>query len=367
MLCAMNNSNPIGVMSPAARSPAARGLEVSAYLPGVLASGAVALTAVLLCSGPWFAAHAITPLAAAILAGLLLGNLLPPATAAPLAAGIGFSKQTVLRLGVVLYGLRLTLADIGRIGLHGVLVDAAMLVSTFALAWVLGTRVLKMERRTVMLIGAGSSICGAAAVLAAEPVVRGEPQQVAIAVATVLLFGTAAIFVYPALYQLNLHWQVLPAGPAAFGIYAGATIHEVAQVFAAARAIGPQTADIAVVTKLVRVMMLAPFLVIVSVLLNRGGDTSAARSNAGHWLQGMPWFALWFVVVVAVNSWLTLPPMLVHALVQADTLLLAGAMAALGFATQLSAIRKAGLKPVVLGGALFAWLVAGGVLISRFV
>ena len=334
--------------------------------PGLLASLGLAGLAVLAGGTAWATAHALTPLAAAIVAGVVLGNLLPAAAVSSLGAGVGFSKQTLLRLGVILYGLRLTLSDIGRIGLHGVLADAVMLTSTFALAWFVGTRLLKIERRTVLLIGAGSSICGAAAVLATEPVVEGESQQVAIAIATVLLFGSSAIFLYPALYQLNLHWQVLPADPTVFGIYAGSTIHEVAQVFAAAHAVGTEVADTAVITKMVRVMMLAPFLLILSALLRMGGK-SGGRGPGSHWRRSIPWFALWFVAVVALNSVLRLPVEFQRWLVQVDTLLLAAAMAALGLSTSLGAIRRAGARPILLGGLLFLWLIAGGALVNRWI
>ena len=103
-------------------------------------------------------------------------------------------KQILLRAGIILYGLRLTFQDIAGVGLHGVLLDALMLASTFGLACLLGTRLFGLDRTTTLLIGAGSSICGAAAVMATEPVVRGRAEQVAVAVSTVVVFGTLGIF-----------------------------------------------------------------------------------------------------------------------------------------------------------------------------
>ena len=125
-----------------------------------------------------------------------------------------------------------------------------------------------------MLIGAGSSICGAAAVMAAEPVVRGRADQVTVAVSTVVVFGTIAIFLYPVLYHLNVFGI---SSPAAYGLFAGSTIHEVAQVVAAGRAIGEQAAATAVITKMVRVMLLAPFLLGLSVYLSRESQPSGSR------------------------------------------------------------------------------------------
>jgi uncharacterized integral membrane protein (TIGR00698 family) len=206
-----------------------------------------------------------------------------------------------------------------------------------------------------MLIGAGSSICGAAAVMATEPVVRGRSDQVTVAVSTVVVFGTLAIFLYPVLYHANQRFGPFAVSPTAYGIFAGSTIHEVAQVVAAGRAIGEAAADTAVITKMVRVMMLAPFLVILSTVLSRTSGAGAPRRIT------VPWFALGFIAVTAFNSLNLLPRSFIDAAVRVDTLLLAMAMAALGLGTRLSAIRAAGAKPLALAALLFGWLICGGV------
>lgn len=166
------------------------------------------------------------------------------ASRVPGGAGVEFSRSRLLRLGVVLYGLRLTLQDVVHVGFDGVAIDALVLGSTFALACIVGTRVFGLDRKTAMLIGAGSSICGAAAVMATGPVVRGRAEQVTVAVATLVVFGTIAIFLYPLLYMLNQHWQLIPGGAAGFGLYAGSTIHD----------------DTAVIAKMLWVMLLALLL-----------------------------------------------------------------------------------------------------------
>jgi uncharacterized integral membrane protein (TIGR00698 family) len=217
-------------------------------------SAALAAVAMVLGGYGWLQAHGISALTLAIVLGLLVGNSVYPRIATSSCDGVRFSKQILLRAGVILYGLRLTLTDIGHVGLVGVLIDAVVILSTFSLACLIGTRLLGLDRKTAMLIGAGSAICGAAAVMATEPVVRGRADQVTVAISTVVLFGTVAIFLYPLLYTLNVHWLLLPAGANAFGIYAGSTIHEVAQVVAAGRSVGTDTANTAVITKLVRVM-----------------------------------------------------------------------------------------------------------------
>lgn len=344
-------------------------------LPGLALSAGLAAVAIRLGTTGWLPAHGMTALTVAIVLGILLGNTVYPFIAASSGAGVIFSKQTLLRAGVILYGLRLTLHDIGQVGMSGVLIDAALLSSTFALALFLGTRLFGLDRETSMLIGAGNAICGAAAVMATEPLLRARSEQVTVAISTVVVFGTVAIFVYPALYALNQHWQLLPAGSRAFGIYAGSTIHEVAQVFAAARSISVETANTAVITKMVRVMMLAPFLIGMSAWLARQDGRRQAvqqregsdESQAGHRRLTIPWFAFAFIGMVVFNSLAVLPHAAVGAAIDLDTFLLAMAMGALGLTTHLSAIRRAGIKPLLLGAVLFVWLVGGGAAINSLI
>ncbi len=342
-------------------------------LPGLAISGALAAAGMALGRMDWLQDHGLSALTLAIVLGMLVGNTVYPRFAATAGAGVNFSKQNLLRLGVVLYGLRLTVQDIGQVGVAGVLIDALVLSSTFALAWFIGTRWLGMDRKTAMLIGAGSSICGAAAVMAAEPVVRAKAEQVTVAVATVVVFGTLAIFLYPLLFTLNQQWQVIPGGARGFGIYAGSTIHEVAQVVAAARSVGPGAADAAVIAKMVRVMMLAPFLILLSAWLARNGarrqgpSADALLPVPPQARLAVPWFAFGFVAVVLFNSLQWLPVRVVAVTTELDTALLAMAMAALGLATHFGAIRKAGIRPLLLALVLFGWLVVGGALVNRWV
>lgn len=350
-------------------------------LPGLAVSAALAAAGILLGRIGWLQDHGFSALTLAIVLGMLVGNTVYPRLAAASGAGVNFSRQNLLRLGVVLYGLRLTVQDIGHVGLAGVATDALVLGSTFALACFIGIQWLGMDRKTAMLIGAGSSICGAAAVMAAEPVVKARAEQVTVAVAAVVVFGTVAIFLYPLLFELNQQWQLIPGGADGFGIYAGSTIHEVAQVVAAARSVGPHAADTAVIAKMVRVMMLAPFLIMLSAWLARDDAKRAARvahapaSNEHTEFHptpakaklAVPWFAFAFVGVVLFNSLNLLPASVVAMTTEIDTILLAMAMAALGLATHISSIRKAGIKPLLLALILFVWLVLGGALINRWV
>jgi len=347
--------------------------------PGIALTGALAGFAIELGKLSWLQANGISALTLAIVLGMLVGNTVYPRLASASAGGVTFSKQTLLRAGIILYGLRLTFQDIVNVGISGVTIDIVVLSSTFVLSWWVGTRIFGLDRRTAMLIGAGSSICGAAAVMATEPVVRGRAEQVTVAVSTVVVFGTLDIFLYPAMYHLNAHYHLLAMSPTAYGIYAGSTIHEVAQVVAAGRAIADAAANTAVITKMVRVMMLAPFLIILSTCLSRTpnagdsgddgdasptGDASPSRASQHPRRIVIPWFALGFVAVAGLNSLAVLPHAFVSIAVDFDTGLLAMAMAALGVTTHVSAVRTAGIKPLALAALLFIWLIFGGVVIN---
>ena len=346
------------------RSTAMQRLQrLQQLLPGLALTGALAFVSLQMGKIGWLQSNGISALTLAIVLGMVVGNTIYRRIGAMAGAGVTFSKVNLLRLGIILYGLRLTFQDIGNVGWTGVAIDATVLCSTFGLACFLGTRVFGLDRKTAMLIGAGSSICGAAAVMAAEPVVRGRAEQVMVAVATVVVFGTLAIFLYPVLYHLIAQYHLFDLSPTAYGVYAGSTIHEVAQVVAAGRAIGEQAANTAVIAKMVRVMMLAPFLVILSAVLARGKAGSHDKAAK----LAIPWFAFIFIGVVAFNSLGLLPAGTVATITELDTVLLAMAMAALGLTTHMSAIRRAGIKPLLLAGLLFCWLIAGGAAINHVV
>lgn len=328
-------------------------------LPGLLLAGAITAVALWSAEMPAIANLGLGSLTLAILAGMIIGNTFYPRLESRASDGVLFAKQHLLRLGIILYGFRLTFAQIAEVGFRGLVTDALTLCTTFALACWLGKYLFGLDRETRWLIGAGSSICGAAAILATEPVVKAETSKVTVAVATVVIFGTLGIFVYPLLYPLVISWFT----PDAFGIYIGSTLHEVAQVVAAGHTVSPETENTAVITKMLRVMMLAPFLIFISIrvrTLSKAGDAQPGKIT-------LPWFALLFIVVALFNLLNLLPLPLVNAIIFVDTLLLTMAMAALGITTHVSALKKAGLRPLLLALLLFVWLLVGGGTINLLV
>jgi len=328
---------------------------------GLFLAGAIAVAGLIAAEAPLAQHYGLSALTLAIMFGIVAGNTLFPRIAAQTAAGVDFSKSTLLRAGIVLFGLRITFQQISAVGWAGVVIDALVVVLTFVVAVQLGTRVFGLDRQTSMLIGAGSALCGAAAVMATEPVIRGQAYKVSVAVATVVVFGTVGMFTYPLLYGF------LGLSEHAYGVFTGSTLHEVAQVVAAGRSVSEAAADTAVIEKMLRIMMLAPFLLVLSGSQRESGSHAAAGGRAVHAPIMIPWFAVLFVVASAVNSLHVLPPHVVSALIEIDTVLLAAAMAALGLRTHVGAIRQAGLRPLLLAAALFVFLVVGGYAINRSV
>ncbi len=173
---------------------------------------------------------------------------------------------------------------------------------------------------------------------------------------TVVLFGTIAMFLYPLLFNSGL----LNLSPEAFGIYAGGTVHEVAQVAAIGSAV-EGAGNTAVIVKMVRVMLLAPMLIILGLIISRSRKNSA---DSGRMKLVVPWFAIWFIVVAGFNSLNLLPVNVVDVIINIDTFMLTMAMTALGMETNFQKFKSVGMKPFYVAFIMFAWLMVGGYLVT---
>ena len=252
-------------------------------------------------------------------------------------------------------------------GKEAILIDSLIVLGTFILGNFLG-RLLGLDQDDRLLISSGSAICGAAAVLATEPVVEAKPHKTVVAVATVVLFGTLSMFAYPLLYRSGLLEALSPRG---VGIYTGATVHEVAHVVGAGAAMGPEIAATATITKMIRVILLAPTLLALSYLLSRGRRGS--RDKGTKKIQ-IPWFAFYFVGVVLLNSLLfmlaegsaleSLYREVTGLIEKLDTFALTMAMTAIGMDATLAKFRQSGAKAFLLASGLYVWLVFGGYLLT---
>jgi len=326
-------------------------------LNGILFVALFAMASVYISDFTFFKNLSISPLIVGITLGILYANTLRNKLPQEWIAGINFSTKTLLRLAIVFYGFRITFQNIAQVGIAGVTTSVLIVILTFIIGYIVGTKILKLDTDTTILISAGSSICGAAAILATEPILKSEPHKSAIAVSTVVVFGTIAMFLYPFLYQ-NAYLDLSSTG---MGIYIGGTIHEVAHVAAAGATLGVEVSNNAVIVKMLRVMMIAPFLIFLGLFLSHKRDKTQKNSKIT-----IPWFALGFIAVAGFNSLDLLPHTLVEDINTLDTFALTMAMSALGMETNFKKFKGVGFKPIYLATILFLWLIVGGYYITKF-
>lgn len=313
----------------------------------------------------------LSPLVIGIVMGIFYANTLHNQTPEAWQGGITFSGKKILRFAIVFYGFRITFQQIAEVGIDGFLVSLIMLTTTLILGSWVGTKIFGMEKDTSILTASGASVCGAAAVLATEPVLKAEEYKTAIAVSMVVLFGTISMFLYPVLYTTIFENAsgFLHMTAREFGIYVGGTIHEVAQVVAVPASVPgspEEMANAAVIVKMTRVIMIAPMLIVLGFYLaysakKEGGDTN------GKMKLVIPWFAVYFIGVAGFNSLHLVPQNIVDIINEIDTFLLTMAMTALGMGTIFAKFKGLGLAPIYTATTMFAWLVVGGFVVTKLV
>lgn len=348
--------------------------QKAAVSHGILLMALFSFSAFYISEFQWVKDLSLSPLIVGIILGMIYANSLRnyiPETWVP---GIKFCTKQILRTGIVLYGFRLTFQQVLAIGLPAIIIDVIVIVITLLLGVVAG-RLMKMDEKTSLMVSTGSAICGAAAVLGAEPVVKCAPHKTAIAVSTVVIFGTLSMFLYPILYRAG----IFDLSAQEMAIYSGATLHEVAHVVGAGNAMDPDgalhLADQATITKMIRVMMLAPVLLIMSYIIarvRRARHTDVAADGKSK--ISVPWFAFGFLLVIAINSLLQsftfIPADIMTAGISAinsfDNFLLTMAMTALGAETSIDKFKQAGAKPFYLAGIIYLWLLFGGYALCKY-
>lgn len=319
--------------------------RVSTALPGLGLASLGALAASLLAR----VSSATSPLVLAVGFGLAAGSLgLAPTVAGP---GLQLVAKRCLRAGVVLLGFRLAIGDIAELGAVGLVAVVSVVTLTFTGTRWLAAR-LKLSPGVGLLVATGFSICGVSAIAAMEGAADADEEDVALGVALVTLCGTLAILVLPLLGS----WMGLGARP--YGVWVGASVHDVAQVVAAASPLGPAAVTGAVTVKLSRVVLLAPLVAAVS--LTRRGDHST-RSDTGDQATPdrskrptpVPLFMLGFLASAGLRSAGVVPSLALDVIRVSEGLLLTAAMFAVGTSVQLTRLRQVGARPLALG--LLSW------------
>lgn len=293
--------------------------------------------------------HQVGMLTWAVVLGAVAANLglLRPATR----PGLRLATKKLLRVGVALLGLSLPVAAIAGLGLPVIgLVVVTLLTTLLSTAW-LGLR-LGLGRPRSLLIATGFAICGASAIAAMEENAEADEDDVAMAIAMVTLCGTVAMIALPLLQA------PLGLGDAQFGAWAGASVHEVGQVVAAAGPAGAAAVSVAVVVKLTRVLLLAPVVAVVSVLRRRRARVEGAATDSARTPPIVPLFVLGFLGLVALRSTGLVPSAALSITEELQTVALSAALFAMGTGVHLVSIfRSSG--PVLLLSTISTLVVAG--------
>jgi uncharacterized integral membrane protein (TIGR00698 family) len=301
-------------------------------LAGILASAGVGAAAIIIAR--WSQSSMVSPLVTALLLGAIVRTIF--GIGPGLLDGVRFSARHALRAGIVVLGLQLSIAQVLDFGAAAALIVVAGLVTTFLSTLALGT-LLGIDWRLAQLIAAGTSICGASAVMATNTVVGARDEDVSYSLACVSLFGTVAVFLFPVM------GNALQMSAQCYGLWAGAAIHEIGQVAAAAQA-GTSAGDVAMVAKLSRVALLAPTVLL--LWLVQGRQSPAHR---GAPVVVFPWFLLGFMALMLVGSTELVSAPLKSLSVQVTTVLLTVALAALGLDLDVRKLRTHGWRPLLLG------------------
>jgi uncharacterized integral membrane protein (TIGR00698 family) len=332
--------------------------KVGAALPGII-------VALLLAAVAGFIARTLgeplsrNPVLVAMILGLLIGNCV--AIPERLRPGLDFTKRFLLRLAVVLVGFRVTVQLLAELGMAPLVAAAIELVAVLLLLHWIARRVLGLDRELSLLIAAGTAICGAAAILSVAALTRARDQHAGIAVTLITIAGTVALLVYPVAF--NAGW--LPGlDDRYYGVFVGASIYELAQVYGASFAVSDVALEAATQVKLCKVLLLVPLLMVLG-FLRRRSDAVASSAPASF-----PWFIVAFAGVMLLNSSITLEPVVRDAILTFDQFLFMAVMIALGLTTQLGMLREAGGAVRIIGagivGLVLSTLIAYALVASLF-
>lgn len=278
----------------------------------------------------------------AILIGMIYRALFPVPELAT--GGISFSSKKLLRYGIILLGIRLNLADVVEAGPKVLAIAIINILFAIIVVYLL-TRLFKVDQNLGILTACGTAICGAAAVVAISPQLKASDEDTAISAATVAILGTIFTLLYTVLYP------VLGLSASGYGIFSGATLHEIAHVIAAADPGGQSAVDLAVIVKLTRVAMLVPIAIFIGMWSARKERIQTGNNKKMSIREiPIPWFIIGFLVMAGVNTLGIIPSTVVSAIITIAYLLIAMAMAGLGLGVQFSTFRKKGLPSFIAGG-----------------
>lgn len=294
----------------------------------------------------------LSAVAVAMVFGLVIRNTVSvPEICLP---GIKFSVKRLLRLAIILLGVRLSFTEVLVTGGRALGIIVACIVITLILVAFLAHK-FGLPRRLGTLIGVGTCICGNSAIMATAPVIEAEDEEVSFAVATITLFGVLAVFAYPLLGHF------LTMSDSAFGVWSGTAINDTSQVVTAGFIYSDDAGNIATVVKMTRNLFMAPVIVLMGILYSRRNSDDETKCKI-DWKKAFPLFVLGFVVMAILRTLGVFPTEVVDFLKTAASFLIVVAIAGAGMGTSIAAMRKTGLRPFYVG--LAASIVMGVVSFS---
>ncbi len=305
--------------------------------PGLLAAVALAIVARLVTG---YLPSVIAEVTVAILLGVVIATL-AGSRMQGLDPGLQFASQRVLRLGIILLGARLSLAEVARIGAPSTIVIVAVMAVSF-LVVLAASRLVKMEGRLAVLIAVGTAVCGNTAIVATAPIIGARAREVAYAVATITLFGTIAIFLYPAI------GRALAVPQSSFGLWAGVAVHDTSQVVATSAAYGSQALDVATVVKLIRNALMAPLLLLIATWWTSREKDAAVSVGRGI-RRAVPLFVLGFLALATLRTLGVIDAAEASTLDVAARALILVALAAVGMSIRVGELRATSWRPFAVG------------------
>lgn len=309
-------------------------------VPGLAAAIAIAVVARLVTG---FLPSIVAEVSIALLIGIVVAAVVG-ARSGPLEPGLRFASQRLLRLGIILLGARLSLDEIARIGLPATGVIVVTMAASFAIV-LLMARMVRVEGRLAILIAVGSAVCGNTAIVATAPVIGARAREVAYAVATITLFGTLAVFIYPAI------GRALELPEPSFGLWAGVAVHDTSQVIATGAAYGPGALDVATVVKLIRNTLMAPLLLLIAAVWAARNQDSSAPTRGGL-RHAIPWFVLGFLALAALRTVGLIDAGQAGILDSMARALILVALAAVGMSIHVGELRETSWRPLTVGFAV---------------
>ena len=288
----------------------------------------------------------VAEVSVALLLGIVVASAAGPRLR-PFEPGLRFVSQRVLRLGIILLGARLSLAEIAQIGLPATGLIVVTMAISFAIV-LLASRVVRVDGRLAVLIAVGSAVCGNTAIVATAPVIGARAREVAYAVATITLFGTLAVFLYPAI------GRAIALPQPQFGLWAGVAVHDTSQVIATSSTYGSGALDVATVVKLIRNALMAPLLlVIAAVWAACAEDAEDAGDLARRGIRrALPLFVLGFLALAALRTLGVIGLDLATTLDLVARTLILVALAAVGMSIHLGELRETSWRPLAIGFAV---------------